>query len=325
MRLARLERVPLREVWPSEERDFTRWLAREDNLALLAEALGTDLELVETEATVGRFELDILAREVGSERPVVIENQIEPANHGHLGQLLAYAAGFDADMVVWVVGEPREEYRRALEWLNERTSQQTGFFMVVVELWRIGDSDPAPRFDVVVQPNEWAKLLRERKGDKGGLTESQLRQLAFWEAFNEWLRSRNPSARIYRPQPQHWRDLPLGTSQAYVSIGFLVKKKVLFVELNTWGNKPLYDALKRMPLKVELGEGEELSWYEARKARGFRIYRSVEDVFDPHAQEEHFAWLYSMSEKVRLAYTPVVKRLLEEIHQASAARGADEE
>ena len=157
--LAKIERVDLREAWPNEARDFTPWLA--ENIAELGEALGMDLELQQTEAAVGGYSLDVLATDLNQDRPVIIENQLEPTNHDHLGKLLTYAAGYDANVIVWLTREFRDEHRQALDWLNQRTGEDTQFFGVVVELWRIGDSLPAPHFKAVATPNEWRKRRNE--------------------------------------------------------------------------------------------------------------------------------------------------------------------
>ena len=151
--LAKIERVDLREAWPNEARDFTPWLA--ENIAELGEALGMDLELQEREAAVGGYSLDVLATDLNQNRPVIIENQLETTNHTHLGQLLTYAAGYDANVIVWLTREFRDEHRQALDWLNQRTGEDTQFFGVVVELLRIGNSPYAPYFKLVATPNKW--------------------------------------------------------------------------------------------------------------------------------------------------------------------------
>ena len=159
-----IQKVPLREVWPHEAHDFTKWLAEEQNLATLGMAVGIELELIETESSVGSFNVDIYAQESGTGRKVIIEHQLEDTNHDHLGKVITYAAGKGAEVVIWVVAHARDEHRQAIEWLNQHTDSDFGFFLVEVELWKIGDSLPAPRFGVVEQPNEWTKTVKLSEG-----------------------------------------------------------------------------------------------------------------------------------------------------------------
>lgn len=153
--LGTMEKVALSEVWESEPASFTPWLA--ENIKRLGDALGLDLEAVKREASVGTFSLDILAQEVGTDRAVVVENQFGNTDHTHLGQLLTYAAGFQASVVVWIAEDFRDEHRAALDYLNGRMGEDTQFFGVAVELWKIGDSRPAPQFRLVAFPNDWSK------------------------------------------------------------------------------------------------------------------------------------------------------------------------
>ena len=152
--LSRMKRVALRNVWPNEAIHFTPWLA--DHIAELGEALGIELEMLERESPVRSRSLDIMATD-SSGRPVIIENQLTYSDGDHLGRLLIYAAGKDADVIIWIVREFEEEHWQVLQWLNQRTSTQTKFFGVVIEVWRIDDSQPAPYFRVVAAPNDWRK------------------------------------------------------------------------------------------------------------------------------------------------------------------------
>ena len=156
------------------------------------------------EAAVGAFSLDLLARDAGTGRTVIIENQLEPTNHDHLGKLLTYAGGHDANVIVWVAKEFREEHRQALDWLNQRTSEETAFFGVRVEVWRIDDSRPAPHFTLIAAPNEWrreaARTLRATVA-----SERNLRFQAFFQVLIDALRERG-FTRARRPLCQHARD-----------------------------------------------------------------------------------------------------------------------
>lgn len=113
----------LRKVWPHEALDFTPWLAEDDNLTLLADAVGLEITVDETESSVGDFNVDIYATETGTDRKIIIENQLEDTNHDHLGKLITYASGKSADIVIWVVKRAREEHRSAIEWLNNHTDE----------------------------------------------------------------------------------------------------------------------------------------------------------------------------------------------------------
>ncbi len=201
--LSKLERVPLREAWKHEASDFTPWLAETDNLNALADALGiSELVLVATEHWVGDFKLDILCTD-GDEQ-VIIENQLEKTNHSHLGQIIAYAAGVGAKKVIWVAESFRPEHAAALQFLNDNTTDELNFFAVEVELWKIGDSPLAPKFEVVVKPNEWAKAGREQARAAVATTPTKQLQQKFWIALIEHLTSKAPQIRPQKPRPQHW-------------------------------------------------------------------------------------------------------------------------
>src|SRR5215471_1493398 len=92
--LGRLEQVDLRTIWATEATAFTPWLAQPENLAILGETLGIDLELEAQERAVGPFRADIRCKDIDTDRWVLIENQLERTDHIHLGQLLTYAFAF---------------------------------------------------------------------------------------------------------------------------------------------------------------------------------------------------------------------------------------
>ncbi len=126
----------------------------------MGDRIGTVIKLIRTEANVGRYNVDILAEEEGTGRKIIIENQLEDTDHDHLGKIITYASGYDAEIIIWIVKDAREEHKRAIEWLNEHTDEKIGFFLIQIQVWRIGDSVPAPKFDIVSSPNEWAKITK---------------------------------------------------------------------------------------------------------------------------------------------------------------------
>ena len=157
--LGRLEQVDLGTAWIDEAQDFTPWLAMEPNLAILGKTIGIDLELVGQEHNVGLFRADIFCKNTADNSWVLIENQLRRTDHGHLGQLLTYAAGLQAVTIIWVAARFTEEHRAALDWLNGITREEFRFFGVEIELWQIGSSPPAPKFNVVAKPNDWTQSV----------------------------------------------------------------------------------------------------------------------------------------------------------------------
>lgn len=159
--LGRLQKVDLREAWTSESSDFTPWLAQEENLKLLGETIGIELELESQETEVGPFRADILCKDTATNDWVLIENQLERTDHSHLGQLLTYAAGLNAVTIVWIAERFTEEHRAALDWLNERTDEKINLFGLEIELWRIATSPVAPKFNIISQPNDWSRTVQQ--------------------------------------------------------------------------------------------------------------------------------------------------------------------
>ena len=207
--LGRLERVDPRTAWTTEDRDFTPWLARPENLKVLADTLDLELEPEARERPVGPFRADILCKEVGSDSWVLIENQLDRTDHRHLGQLLTYAAGLDAATIVWVAKPFVDEHRAALDWLNRITDENFRFFGLEIELWRIGESPPAPRFNVVSKPNEWSRSTR--KDAETGLSTTGTWQKKYWTELHEVLDKLDRQIRGNRtPQAANWISYPIG-------------------------------------------------------------------------------------------------------------------
>ena len=204
--LGRLEKVELREIWTSEAVDFTPWLARPENLEVLASALGLELEVEAQEKEVGPFRADILCKDLDGDSWVLIENQLERTDHTHLGQLLTYAAGLQAVTIIWVAARFSEEHRASLDWLNEITDERFRFFGLEVELWKIGSSPAAPKFNVVSKPNDWTRSVSKaaRRISDEPVSETKALQLKYWTALKEYLTECGSKLRSQKPHPQHW-------------------------------------------------------------------------------------------------------------------------
>ncbi len=220
----RLQDVAVREAWTHEALGFTPWLAQ--NLDRLGEALGLKLEHVASEVAVTRFAADILARNVVDGSAVLVENQLEVSDHGHLGQILTYLAGLDARTVVWVAPDFREAHLSAIRWLNQHTAIDFAFFAVRLRVVRIGDSPMAPLFDVLERPNDWEKRLQET-AQSAGRGPSGERRLAFWSAYCGRVpgeaRHGRPNAAIQRWAPVEGTDLVLSRFLAESYVGICVR------------------------------------------------------------------------------------------------------
>jgi hypothetical protein len=165
---SQLELQDVREYWEDEARDFTPWLANSigtEEVSKLEDALGLDLEVIETEKSVGRYNVDILAEVVDDNRNVVIENQLSSSDHDHLGKSIAYASGVDADIIVWIAPRFYDEHRDAMQWLNQNSREGVDLFALRLEVWTIGDSDPAIRLNPVAEPSEWKEKAQRSEGE----------------------------------------------------------------------------------------------------------------------------------------------------------------
>ena len=209
--LGKLEKVEIRKVWAKEDAHFTPWLALEENIALLSEELNLDLEVQAQEERVGPFRADILCKDIATDRFVLIENQFGKTDHSHLGQILTYASGLNALTVIWIAEKFHEEHRAVLDWLNSLTDDTVEFFGIEIELYKIGNSEPAPMFNIVSKPNNWSKSIR-RTAQSAGLTETKLLQQDYWIALKEFVEKGKATFRMQKPLPQHWTNIAIGRS-----------------------------------------------------------------------------------------------------------------
>ncbi len=304
-----LTHVDPRTVWKNEATDFTPWLA--DNLQALGDALGMDLEFVSKEAPVGPFSADIIATEASTRRNVVVENQLAQTNHDHLGKVLTYAAGYNADVVVWVSPEFRDEHRQALDWLNQRTDTQTEFYGVLVELLRIGNSESAFNFQVVARPNQWRKS-KVGTTDSRPLSERREAYRTFFRSLLERLREEHRFTNARAGQPQSWyyfstgvRGINYGASFAQ---GGRARAEMYIDTPDLDENKRLYDTLLAQKDGVEQTYGEQLSWerLDNRRASRVAVYRSgsIDDAEEELKVIED--WLVEKLLKFKAAVLPVL-------------------
>jgi hypothetical protein len=314
--LGRLERVELRNIWLSEASDFTPWLARRENLDILSETLGIDLELEAQERPVGPFRADILCKDIGTDRWVLIENQLERTDHIHLGQLLTYASGLEAVTIVWIAARFTEEHRSTLDWLNRITDESFRFFGLEVELWRIGESPAAPKFNIVSKPNDWSQSVAQaaRAIDEAELSETRVMQRAYWAAFDLVLAALGGPVRGgKKPQPQSWMSYPIGRSGITLSPVMVRPKRQVRADLYLSGNKAkaFFHLLAQQKAEIERDLGFALDWEELPDGKDSRISVSLNDA-DPEDEADwprQHDWLGKRLNELHRVLAPRVRAL----------------
>jgi hypothetical protein len=316
--LGRLKRVELREAWMSESNDFTPWLAQEENLKLLGETIGIELELESQEKEVGPFRADILCKDTATDAWVLIENQLERTDHTHLGQLLTYAAGLNAVTIVWIAQRFTEEHRATLDWLNERTDDSINLFGLEIELWQIGNSEIAPKFNIISQPNDWSRTIQKAAGS-AELTSHKQIQLKFWTAFKQYMEEKNSFVRCQKPLPQHWTNHAIGRSGVHLSSIISLtssdansKGPEIRAELylNGANSKQEFSMLEKSRSDIEKELGFPLTWHNPDNKAACRIFtRKSEDFLNETIWPRQFEWLQQHLEIMHKVFSPLVKKL----------------
>ena len=318
--LGHLESVNIREVWQGEATDFTPWLAQSENLERLAETLAMSLELESTEAPVGSFSADIVCTNLNDGSTVLIENQLERTDHRHLGQIFTYAAGLDAVTIIWVSPRFTEEHRAAIDWLNRITQDDFSFFGIEIEVWRIGNSPPAPKFNIVAKPNDWTRAMRRKRPDNGVSgqklppSDLSLQQIAFWEGFQDYLSNEKSPIGCQKPGPRHWMWHSIGkTGLALCSIIITAGKNStseiraeFAIHDDPSGSR--MESLKELQEELETATREEVVFETnpgTAKRSKFYVRRDA-DWLTPEQQEEVYQWL---DEKHRAIFEVIKPRL----------------
>ncbi len=304
--LGKLKKVDLRTIWEHEALSFTKWLAKEENLAALSEELGISIKLLKTEADVGGFNVDILAEEEDSERKIIIENQLEVTDHDHLGKLVTYASGVDASVIIWVFKNIREEHRRAMDWLNEHTDENIDFFAVKMELWQISDSLPAPKFQIISNPNNWAKVVKT-KTEESRLTDTKLYQLDLWNNFKTYASDHQIKLNLTKTGPQHWYSFSVGSSICHLALTVNTRSKELGCELYIPDDKELFDFFFAKKNEIEKDLNLKLEWMrlpDDTKASRIKIAKKFEIIGskDFSKYQEAFEWMQTNLENFKRTF-----------------------
>ena len=266
-----------------------------------------DLELDAAEHPVGSFSLDLIGRDVATDTTVIVENQLEQSDHTHLGQLITYAAGTEPTTIIWIATDFRPEHRAALDWLNERTDEETRFFGVVIRVVQIGDSEYAPAFDLVAQPNDWEKRVK-RETRPASARESVYRE--FWEAVLGRIRESHPNWTNARTTGGTWCGTSSGVSKVLISMVWLGNRLTLqlyFESPNPETNLERFNALHNRADEFEAAFGEQLEWdsMDGRKATRIIASSDFDDLQDRDAWPAMIDWLIDAQVRLRRAIEAV--------------------
>jgi hypothetical protein len=303
-KLGKLKNIELRKQWEKEPNDFTKWLALKGSIELLSNEIDISINFdsIATEEAVGKFSADIFAVEEGSKRKIIIENQLERTDHDHLGKIITYASGLDAEIIIWIAKDIRDEHKQAIDWLNEHTDEEVNIFAIKMELWQIGDSPYAPKFHIICKPNEWTKALK-----KSVLTATNSLQLEFWSKFKEYANNKSTTLRLRKHYPQHWYSISMGHSEAHINLIIGIKDNFIRCELNIPDAREnnLFNALnnykneieEEYKEKIDTKFKEKLIWLpiEKSKASKINIQKSIE-IKNESNWEQSFEWFIIQAE-----------------------------
>lgn len=274
MKIGMLKEVDIRDLWKHEQYDFSNWLAKPENIAYLNDILGLTLVEVDKEKYVGSYRCDIVAKDETSDITVIIENQLEASNHDHLGKIITYASGLDAEVVVWIVKQAKEEHRSAVEWLNNNTRSGIDFFLIELHAYKIGDSDPAPKFEVIEQPNDFIKSSKS-SGSGDATNKSQSERVAFWTQFNDEIVAHGKPFNTRKATTDHWYNVAIGNSNCHIGITLVNSDSFVGVELYIPDNKDLYDSLYEKKDEIEKQIDFDLSWERLDGKKASKIIHRI--------------------------------------------------
>ena len=327
--LGLLERVELKEVWEHEGDHFTAWLG--EHISLLGDALGLNLEGMSSKTPEGDWKGHIPAWDVENDRPVVIQSYLQPSEHSHFGEMLTCAAVHDADVVIWVAKEFKSEHKEALEMLNRRTDEDTEFYGVAVELWRIDGSRPAPYFHVVTSPREWeGELLEispisdEETDDQSGAWEEEERYHWFWEPLKQKLEDAGLSLGTGNGQGYHC-IVDLGVSDVWCDMRFTDSNEVAvdlkLHENGNWDDSHL-ELLMESQIEIETEMGMDLAWDGTDDHGDWSVSVSAGGSIDepPHRLDEIRHWMFENVVRFNEVFP---RHLLKVRHQLSQEETAE--
>jgi len=270
LKISKLKKVPLRNLWKNEALEFTPWL--EKNIDYLNEELDINLTITEREKSVGTFNVDLFAEDDDG-NTVIIENQIEKTDHDHLGKVITYLTNLEAKRAIWICSETRPEHLKAISWLNENTTPGTTFYLIKVEAYSIEDSPPAPKFSIISGPSDEAKEIGKIKTD---YAEIHYKRLEFWTQLLEKANYKTTLHANIKPGRYSW--IGTGAGKSGLNYNYVLRKNEVIVELyidkgkgKENANIEIYNQLHAKKDIIDEEFKEELLWDRLEGKRACRI------------------------------------------------------
>ncbi len=309
--LKQLTPVELSEVWETEPHHFTPWLAKEKNLTLLGKVLDIELELEGQEVNIGGFRADILCKNTIDDSWVLIENQLETADHKHVGQLLTYAAGLDAFTVIWIAKTFRREHRAMLDWQNRITDERYRFFGVEMKVWQIENSPRAIQFDVVSSPNDWVRDTQRAVDREFSKTQQLMRKL--WTGLREYMNDNGKSVNFGTPGTRAFHQFSIGKAGFKLMAWLLRSTKRIGIRLVMQGDnaEAHFRLLQEQQEEIHKEFGETLEWNELQGYQSCRIslYKEGTDPLDENDWFQQHEWFTAKLERFNRVFRPRIKAL----------------
>ncbi len=276
--LGKLEEVKIRSIWEHEQYDFSSWLAEENNINELGNVLNLSLIEVQTEQPVVNYRCDIICKDEFTGKNVLIENQLEPSNHDHLGKIITYASGLDATVIVWIVETARVEHSAAIKWLNDNTNMDISFFLIEIHAYKIGNSKPAPYFKIIEQPNGYTKQGKSISQNGGELKERHSKRLEFWTQFNDMIDACGAPFNKRKATTDHWYNVAIGSSDCYVSIELVNKLHKIRLSIYIPDNKELFDKFEAQKDVINAKVPFPLCWDRLDNRKASLIYTYIDGL-----------------------------------------------
>jgi hypothetical protein len=308
----KLEKVDIHKLWDGGVTDFIPWLSEEENIVELGNATGMELDVQDQEQNAGVFKADILCKDVLTDRFVLIENQLERTDHTHLGQLIAHAAVLEAATVIWITSVFDEEHFVALNWLNKITNESFNIFGIEIDAYKIGDSLPAPKFNVIVKPDGWTKqAIKPISSQK--LSNTELLKLEYWQGLKNFMEANNSFVKLLGTPPKSWFNISDDKGKYFLSVTINPQESSLNIWLNIIGEKAKddFDRLSEIAYKDSLIEvNHDLRWYKIHSQAGCTItLKTYADFMEKNDWTNQFAWFKENLEKFDKFFRTKIKEL----------------